>query len=910
MLDTRYQPDQIEDKIYAFWEEHRLFHAEASDPGEPYTIVIPPPNVTSFLHMGHALNNTLQDVFIRFQRMRGRNALWLPGMDHAGIATQNVVERQLATEGLHRRDLGRAKFIERVWEWKDKYGGLIINQLRKLGCSCDWERERFTMDEGLSRAVRETFVRLYEKGLIYRGKYIVNWCPRCRTALSDIEVEHEDHEGHLWHLLYPLTDNPQRSVTVATTRPETMLGDTAVAVHPRDDRYADLIGKTITLPIVGRQIPIVADEMVDREFGTGAVKVTPAHDPNDFAVARRHDLPAIVVIDEDGCMTIEAGSAYESMDRFECREALVEDLRARGNLLKVEPHQHAVGHCYRCHTVVEPYLSDQWYVKTAPLAGPAADVVRNGDVTFHPKRWGDYYLSWLDEPRDWCISRQIWWGHQIPVWYCDSCGEIVVSREDPTECPKCNAALRRDEDVLDTWFSSGLWPFSTLGWPDETPELAKYYPTSTLVTDRGIIYFWVARMIMMGLDSQQQIPFSDVVIHGTILDEQGRKMSKSLGNGIDPIDVIKQYGADAARFSLVMLATEGQDLKLSESRFEMGRNFCNKVWNAVRFALMNLEHEGETVEPGPPAFEDTWILSRLQEAIASATADLERFRTNEAAHTIYQFFWHSLCDWYLEIIKPRLRDGADPADAARERYKLGTSPRADLASTIAADAARARETLAHVLDQTLRLLHPIVPFLTEEIWQSLKLAADGLPAADAMTGLALIRAPWPAADPALRDEPIEQEMETLQEIIRAIRNVRKSKGVADRKALDVVISTPDAQADAVIEARSEFLCRMAVLDKLEHAVSADKPERCATTIVGSIEIFLQLASLIDLDVERERLDKQRKTVEGQITGIEATLHNTAFLEKAPEQVVAQKRAKSNELRSQLKKIIQNITDLE
>jgi valyl-tRNA synthetase len=886
MLPTRYQPDQIEDKIYAFWEEHRLFHAEATDAGEPYTIVIPPPNVTSFLHMGHALNNTLQDVFIRFQRMRGRNALWLPGMDHAGIATQNVVERQLATEGLHRRDLGREKFIERVWEWKEKFGGIIINQLRKLGCSCDWERERFTMDEGLSSAVRETFVRLYEKGLIYRGKYIVNWCPRCRTALSDIEVEHEEHDGHFWHLLYPLTDDPGRSVTVATTRPETMLGDTAVAVHPADERYADLIGRTVTLPIIGREIPIVADEMVDREFGTGAVKVTPAHDSNDFAVARRHDLPAVVVIDEDGCMTIDAGDAYEGMDRFECREALVEDLRARGNLLKVEPHQHAVGHCYRCSVVVEPYLSDQWYVKTAPLAGPAADVVRNGDVTFHPKRWADYYLSWLDEPRDWCISRQIWWGHQIPVWYCDACGEIVVSREDPTECPKCSSALRRDEDVLDTWFSSGLWPFSTLGWPDETPELAKYYPTSTLVTDRGIIYFWVARMVMLGLEFQQKIPFSDVVIHGTILDEQGRKMSKSLGNGIDPIDIINQYGADAARFSLVMLATEGQDLKLSVSRFEMGRNFCNKVWNAVRFAIMNLEHEGTPPEPGPAAFEDRWILSRLQEAVASATADLERFRTNEAGHTIYQFFWHSLCDWYLEIIKPRLRDGHDPADAAR-----------------------ARQTLAHVLDTTLRLLHPIVPFLTEEIWQSLKVAAEGLSAADAMTGLALIRAPWPEADAALRDEALEQEMETLQEIIRAIRNVRKSKGVADRKPLDVVISTPDDATDAVIAARSEFLCRMAVLGGLEHAVSADKPERCATTIVGSIEVFLQLADLVDLDAERDRLGKQRKAVEAQIQGIEKTLHNTAFLAKAPEQVVAQKRAKSDELRSQLKKIIQNITDL-
>jgi valyl-tRNA synthetase len=886
-LPTRHEPGRVEDRIYAFWQEGGFFHTEPERPGQTYTIVIPPPNVTAELHMGHALNNTLQDLFMRMRRMQGRNALWLPGTDHAGIATQNVVERELAKEGLHRRDLGREKFVERVWKWREQYGDRIINQLKRLGCSCDWERERFTMDEGLSRAVLETFIRLHEKGLIYRGKYIVNWCPRCRTAISDIEVEHEEHDGHLWYIRYPFADDPSRSVSVATTRPETMLGDTAVAVHPEDERYAHLVGSTLALPILGRELPVIADEWVDRSFGTGAVKVTPAHDPNDFMLARRHDLPAVVVIDEDGNMTLDAGEQYEDMDRFECREALVEDLRARELLEKVEPHVHSVGHCYRCHTVVEPYLSDQWYVKVKPLVREAIEATRDGRVTFHPERWADFYLSWLQEARDWCISRQIWWGHRVPVYYCQGCEEPVVARQEPERCPACGAGeFRQDEDVLDTWFSSALWPFSTLGWPDTTPELERYYPTDTLVTARDIIYFWVARMVMMGLEFMGREPFSDVYIHGTILDEQGRRMSKSLGNGIDPVDMIEQYGADAVRFSLVMLATEGQDLKLSESRFEMGRNFANKVWNAGRFVLMNLRDGAAGDGDAEQAFEDRWILSRLQDAIESVTASLDAFRTHEAAQTVYDFFWHELCDWYLEIVKPRLDGGAG--------------------------GRTARQTLVAALDASLRLLHPLVPFVTEELWQHLKdrARAAGLPAAEAMDAEALIVSAWPEGEPARRDEQVEQQMTLLQDVVRAVRNVRKEKGIADREPVTVTLSTPDAETDAVIEEHVGFLTEMANLDGLSHGVQATKPPRCATSVVGTIEVFLHLEGLIDLDAERARLGKQKEEAERRIEAAETALHNTAFLTNAPEDVVEQKRESAEELRAQLTKIIQNLADLE
>ncbi len=885
-LPSEYEPGRIESEIYRFWLEGKHFHTEPDRPGESYTIVIPPPNVTAELHMGHALNNTLQDIYVRFRRMQGRNTLWLPGTDHAGIATQNVVERQLAKEGLHRQDLGREAFIERVWQWKDEYGNRIIEQLKRLGCSCDWDRQRFTMDEGLSRAVLETFVRLHEKGLIYRGKYIVNWCPRCRTALSDIETEHEEHEGHLWYIRYPLKDAPRPYLTVATTRPETMLGDTAVAVHPEDERFDHLVGATCVLPVLEREIPVIADPWVDPQFGTGAVKVTPAHDPNDWQIARRNDLPAVVVIDEDGDMTLEAGERYEGMDRFECREALVEDLRERDQLEKIEPHVHSVGHCYRCHTVVEPYLSDQWYVRVKPLAEKALEAARDGRVSFHPDRWVKLYKVWLEEVRDWCISRQIWWGHRVPVYYCNACEETVVAREKPEECPECGETeLRQDEDVLDTWFSSALWPFSTLGWPEQTEDLQRYYPTDTLVTGRDIIFFWVARMVMMGTEFMGEVPFSDVYIHGNILDAEGRKMSKSLGNGIDPIEMIEQYGADAVRFCLVMLSPEGQDLKLSPSKFQMGRHFANKIWNAARFTLMNLSG-GAPEEEAQLTFEDRWILSRLQETIESATDELESFHDHRAAARIYDFFWHEFCDWYLESVKARL-----PGSAT---------------------AGAARETLATVLDAALRLLHPYMPFLTEELWAHLKAAAGdaSLRAAEEMRADALVRAAWPEGEPERRDATAEEHMDLLQDVVGAVRNLRKEKNIPEREPVPIAVSSPDAETDDVLGRHEDFLCEMALIGELRHGVNASKPPQCATGVVGTIEIFMPLTDLIDLEDERERLSKRRRDLQEQIESVEKVLRNPDFLAKAPEEVVQQRMDRADELRAELEVIIQNLADLE
>ena len=894
-LAPQYDPAETEEKIYRFWEENKHFHTEPERPGEAYTIVIPPPNVTGALHMGHALNNALQDILVRWRRMQGHNTLWVPGTDHAGIATQNVVEQQLAEEGLHRRDLGREEFVGRVWKWKEQYGHRIIGQLKRLGCSCDWDRERFTLDQGLSRAVTKTFIELHERGLIYRGKYIINWCPRCRTALSDDEVEHQEHDGHLWHIRYGFKDDPQRYITVATTRPETMLGDTAVAVHPADTRYAGLVGKTLLLPVLGREIPIVADEWVDPEFGTGAVKVTPAHDPNDFEIRARHDLPSVVVIDEDARMTLEAGEKYEGMDRFECREALVEDLRELDQLERIEPHAHSVGHCYRCHTVIEPYLSDQWFVRMRPLAERAMAAARDGRLSFHPERWKAFYLSWLENVRDWCISRQIWWGHRLPVYYCNCCEETTVAAERPEKCSHCGSAdLRQDEDVLDTWFSSALWPFSTLGWPEQTADLKRYYPTSTLVTDRGIIYFWVARMVMMGLEFMKEVPFSHVLIHGTILDELGRKMSKSLGNGIDPIDMIEAYGADAVRFSLIMLTTEGQDVKLSPTRFEMGRNFANKVWNASRFTLMNLadsrlDELDTQALAGARTFEDRWILSRLSATVSAVTEYLSAFRCNEAAQAIYEFFWHELCDWYLEAVKSRLQDNAD-----------------------AGGRAAAAETLAHVLDASLRLLHPFAPYLTEEIWQGLKGVASevGLAAAERMAAGALIVSDWPAADEALRDERLEQEMSFLQDLTRAVRHLRRQKGIQDRKPVRVCVSCPDEQTDAVVGGHVDLLRRMAVLEQIEHGVEISKPPHSTTSVVGTTEVFLQLEGLIDLDEERRRLEKQRQEVSDRIKKIDAQLHNPDFLANAPEQVVQKRMDRAAQLREELQKVIQNLAELD
>ncbi len=886
-IGTRYEHGEVEERIYRFWESGNFFHPDPSDAGEPYTIVIPPPNVTGALHMGHALNNTLQDIFIRWRRMQGYNTLWMPGTDHAGIATQNVVEQQLAKEGLHRWDLGREKFIERVWQWKEQYGDRITDQLRRLGSSLDWERERFTMDKGLSEAVLETFITLYNKGLIYRGKYIINWCPRCGTALADDEVEHEEHEGHLWYIRYSFKDDGHEYITVATTRPETMLGDTAVAVHPEDHRYRHLIGRRIVLPVVGREIPIIADALVDPEFGTGAVKVTPAHDPNDFEMGRRHDLPVIPVIGEKGNMTIEAGEKYEGMDRFECREALVEELREREELEGVEPYEHSVGHCYRCHVVVEPYLSDQWFVRMEPLARKAIAAAEDERVSFHPKRWTDFYKSWLENVRDWCISRQIWWGHRLPVYYCLDCESAAVAREVPERCDNCGGErFEQDEDVLDTWFSSALWPFSTLGWPEETEELKRYYPTSTLITDRGIIYFWVARMIMTGLELTGKVPFRDVLIHGTILDDLGRKMSKSLGNGIDPIEMIDRYGADAVRFSLIMLTSEGQDVKLSESKFQMGRNFANKVWNATRFALMTLDAR-EPENPGVPgdggperSFEDRWILSRLQGTVRRMTAELEAFRVNEAAHCLYDFFWHDFCDWYLEAVKDR------------------------------SDPEAVHETLAEVLDCSLRLMHPFTPFLSEILWQKLNENPGKKTPADAGHGKALMAARWPDYEEEWHDDETERHMDYMQKIISAARRLRKEKGIAENMPLEIVVSAPDKATADLVECHKSFLTKMAVLKDLQCGVEAAKPAHSATSVVHTTEIFFKLEGLIELEEEKKRLEEQRRDVMDHIGKIERQLDTPEFLANAPVEIVRRQKQRSVELRGKLEKIIQNLADIQ
>ncbi|MEP9411344.1 MAG: valine--tRNA ligase [Candidatus Brocadia sp.] len=889
-LSTQYNPKEIEDKWYQFWEENGFFHSVPDPSKEPYTIVIPPPNVTGVLHMGHALNNIIQDILIRWRRMQGYNTLWMPGTDHAGIATQNVVERELATKRIKREQLGRERFIEEVWKWKNQYGSTIIKQLKKLGSSCDWARERFTMDEGLSTAVKETFVTLYERGLIYKGKYIINWCPRCRTALADDEVEHEEHEGHLWHIKYPFRDAPHLFLVVATTRPETMLGDIAVAVNPKDDRYKDMVGEILTLPIVGRELPIIADEFVDPSFGTGAVKVTPAHDPNDFEMGKRHNLTPIVVIQENGVMNELAGD-YEGMDRFECRDALIEELKLKKFIEMVTPYKHSVGHCYRCHTVIEPYISDQWFVRMRPLADAAIKASKKKSVTFFPERWEKIYLSWLENVRDWCISRQIWWGHRIPAWYCQDCDAITVARDVPTKCSKCNSiTLKQDEDVLDTWFSSALWPFSTMGWPRETPELRYYYPTSTLVTDRGIIYFWVARMVMMGLEIMRHVPFTNVYIHGTILDELGRKMSKSLGNGIDPLVMINQYGADAVRFSIIVLTTEGQDIKLSESRFEMGRNFTNKLWNAARFIIMNLEEEHPEeirLEPADYQFEDRWILSRLNTTIKACTLYLEQFKFNDAAMKVYDFTWHSFCDWYIEIIKTRLYEPISYRDKK-------------VAQTI----------LTKVFGQILHLLHPFIPFITEELWQSLKGVASKSKI-DIMEGMRheyLIRDAWPQEDKRYEDQVCEENMAILQDVIRAIRNIRSKMNIREKQKLDAVISV-SGDGECGLENHSDLLKRMANIEHLEIGKDLTKPANSASEVVGKIQAFVPLADIIDPVAEKERQLKHLKQLEDYLLVVRRKLENKNFSARAPAHVVTMEQNRERELLEQISKIKLILNDL-
>jgi len=884
-LGKRYEPAPVESKWYPIWEERGFFHAEPGNKGKPYTIVIPPPNVTGALHMGHALNNTLQDILIRWRRMQGCNSLWMPGTDHAGIATQNVVEREIAKEGLRRQDLGREKFLERVWQWKDEYGSRIIDQLKTIGSSCDWERLRFTMDEGLSRAVREAFVTLHERGLIFRGKYIINWCPRCRTALADDEVEHEEHQSSLWYIKYPFKDAPRLHLTVATTRPETMLGDTAVAVNPKDERFKDFIGQTLMLPVVEREIPVIADPFVDPEFGAGAVKVTPAHDPNDFEIGRRHDLPQVVVMREDATMNEHAGD-YDGMDRYECREALVEELRQKKLIDAIEAHTHTVGHCYRCHTVIEPYLSDQWFVKMRPLADKALKASDEGKVTFHPPRWEKLYRSWLDNVRDWCISRQIWWGHRIPAWHCNDCKHITVERTDPTACAGCGSSnIRQDEDVLDTWFSSGLWPFSTLGWPDKSALLERYYPTSVLVTDRGIIFFWVARMVMMGMEMMDEAPFGHVYIHGSILDELGRKMSKSLGNGVDPVDIIRDFGADAMRFGLMMLTVEGQDIKLTTDRFEMGRNYANKMWNASRFALMNLADGKGAPLDGDLALEDRWILSRLQDTVERTTSALENFQFNEAIRAIYGFSWSEFCDWYLEIIKPRLAEESECA---------------------------ARTVLAHVIDSILRLLHPFMPFFTAEVWQHLrKRVAEGdidWPGAAFAEGLMI--AGWPRTEPAYADAGAEQAMRLLQGIIRSVRNIRSKMNIGERVKLDILVSVSNmAAADTLIE-HERILREIGCLGEVTCGVDLAKPDKAATDVVGAVQVFVPLEGVVDFSEERKRLEKRIAEIENGLGMVMKKLSNANFVKRAPAEVVAREQERQADFQGQLEKLRQSLAELD
>jgi len=887
-IPKQYDPTVVEDKWYRHWLATNVFHSEPREGATPYTIVIPPPNVTDVLHMGHAYNNTIQDILIRYKRMCGFETLWMPGTDHAGIATQNVVERVLAGQGLTRHDLGREKFVERVWEWREKYGSAIIRQLKKLGSSCDWARERFTMDEGLSAAVVEVFVRLYEEGLIYRGTYIINWCPRCRTALSDEEAEHRQHNGKLWYVKYPLAGR-DGSVTVATTRPETMLGDVAVAVNPDDRRYKGLVGSTAILPVLERPLAIIEDEFVDPSFGTGAVKVTPAHDPNDFEMGQRHDLEQINVLNEDGAIN-ENGGKYVGMDRFACREQLVADLEKLGLLEKIEPHEHAVAHCQRCDTILEPYLSEQWFVKIKPLAEPALQAVKDGRIRFHPAKWTKVYTHWMENIRDWCISRQLWWGHRIPVYYCESCGEMMVRRTAPDTCTKCGGMeIHQDEDVLDTWFSSWLWPFSTLGWPEETKELEYYYPTDTLVTGPDIIFFWVARMIMAGMWFCGDVPFRDVYIHGIIRDAQGRKMSKSLGNGIDPLEMIDRFSADAVRFSLIMLSSEGQDIRLDESKFELGRNFSNKIWNAHRFLMMSLPDEGaesmlplmkEVDEAGGEAattwpLENRWILSRCQRVIEEVTSCLDRFRLGDAAYSVYHFFWHEFCDWYLEMIKPRLYGKHDGKE-------------------------RALAVALVVLRDAMKLLHPIIPFITEEIWQR-------IPGQDKPVSIAT--AAWPMMNESLMDGDIEREAEAVQRVTFAIRNMRSEMNVPPTAAVRAIVRPREEWTEKVLRVNAGHIAELARCSDVIVDATEPAPTQSARTFLADAEVFVPLEGLIDIDEERRRLERERNRVGGLADRARATLSNRQFLEKAPAEVVQERKEKLEEFEQKLRRLEDSLSAL-
>lgn len=866
-LPKVYDPKAVEDKLYSFWNDHGYFHAEVNPDKKPFTIVIPPPNVTGQLHMGHAFDETLQDILIRTKRMQGFEALWVPGTDHAGIATQIKVEENLRKEeGLSRYDLGREKFLERVWDWKHQYGNRIIDQLKKLGSSCDWERERFTMDEGCSKAVREVFVNLYDKGLIYKGHRIINWCPHCATALSDAEVEYETQPGKLWHLRYPLTDGSGELI-VATTRPETFMGDTGVAVNPNDERYKHLIGKTCMLPIMNREIPIFGDEYVDMEFGTGCVKVTPCHDPNDFDMGQRHNLEQILIFNEDATVN-ENGGKYQGMDRYECRKAVVKDLEEGGFLVKIEEHEHNVGTCYRCSTTVEPMTSAQWFVKMAPLADPAMKVVNDGETKFVPDRFSKTYLRWMENVHDWCISRQLWWGHRIPAFYCDDCGEMVVSKDDIHVCPKCGSKnVRQEEDVLDTWFSSALWPFSTLGWPEKTTELDYFYPTSVLVTGYDIIFFWVARMIFSGVEHMGETPFDTVYIHGLVRDAQGRKMSKSLGNGIDPLEVIDQYGADALRFTLATGNSPGNDMRFSTERVESSRNFCNKIWNASRFIQMNLTIDKAEL-PETLALEDKWIVSKFNTLVRDVTNNIDKYELGLAATKLNDFIWENFCDWYIEIAKTRLQNKDE----------------------------NVQKVLCYVLSGAMQLLHPFMPFLTETIWQALP-----------HEGESIMVSQWPEYKEELNFAAEEAQMETLMNAVRAIRNRRAEMNVPPSKKAKVLVLT---EKKATFEAGSVFFPKLAYASDIEliDAVPADAA-KMASVVTEDAQLYMPMGDLIDFEAERQRLQKEKTKVEDDIEFVMKKLNNPGFVDKAPEKVVAVEREKADKLREHLTKLEESIAAL-
>ena len=864
-LPKIYDPSAVEDKLYQFWNDSGFFNAEVDEHKKPFTIVIPPPNVTGQLHMGHAFDETLQDILIRTKRMQGYSALWMPGTDHAGIATQIKVEENLrVNEGKTRYDLGREEFLKRVWDWKHQYGNRIISQLKKLGSSCDWRRERFTMDEGCSKAVKEVFVNLYEKGLIYKGSRIINWCPHCATALSDAEVEYETQPGKLWHIKYPIKDSDEYLV-VATTRPETFMGDTGVAVNPNDERYQHLVGKTCILPIMNREIPIFADDYVDMEFGTGCVKTTPCHDPNDFEMGQRHNLEQILVFNEDATVN-ENGGKYQGLDRYECRKAVLADLEAGGYLVKVEEHEHNVGTCYRCGTTVEPMTSAQWFVKMAPLAKPAMEVVHDGRVKFVPSRFANTYLRWMENVHDWCISRQLWWGHRIPAYYCEDCGEMTVAKEDVTVCPKCGGThIHQEEDVLDTWFSSALWPFSTLGWPDKTKELDYFYPTSVLVTGYDIIFFWVARMIFSGMEQMHEEPFKTVYIHGLVRDAQGRKMSKSLGNGIDPLEIIEQYGADALRFTLITGNSPGNDMRFSTEKVEASRNFANKIWNASRFIQMNLTIDNADL-PAELALEDKWILHKYNELVKAVTENIDKYELGIAVQKLYDFIWDNFCDWYIEIVKPRLQNQDNVA--AQES---------------------AQKVLCYVLRGTMQLLHPFMPFITETIWQALP-----------HEGPSIMVSKRPEYQPDLCFAQQAEQVETMMDTIRAIRARRAEMNVPPSKKAQVILLTNDR---VTYEAGSLFFSKLAYASEIcfvdampEHADSM------VSVVTKGATVYMPMGELIDFEKERARLNKEKQKVQKDLDFLNKKLNNPGFIAKAPQAVVAQEREKVAKLEELMTKL--------